>query len=180
MDGAAGSFINAKFSIGDANGTLVSSFTVNVDSDKDTLTDSQETVNYGTDPFSADTDSDGLNDNEELSSLWDSDPCDADTDSDGLMDGSEIWSQSWSNDEFYNVTYNADALISYSLPALANVTGAMLLIGITSESMSDIAVYIRMDSGSWKTLLYRTASGSTIYASYDLLANRYASSNFAS
>jgi len=180
IDGAAGSFINAKFSIGNANGTLVSSFTVYVDSDKDTLTDCQETVNYGTDPFSADTDYDGLNDNVELSSLWDTDPCDADTDSDGLMDGSEIWSQSWSNDEFYNVTHNADALISYSLPALANVTAAMLLIGISSESMSDIAVYIRMDSGSWKTLLYRTASGSTIYASYDLLANRYASSNFAS
>jgi len=180
MDGAAGSFINAKFRISYASGTLVSSFTIYVDSDKDTLTDCQETVNYGTDPFSADTDSDGLNDNVELSSLWNTDPCDADTDSDGLMDGSEIWSQSWSNDEFYNVTYNADALISYTLPALANVTGAMILIGITSESMSDIAVYIRMDSGSWKTLLYRTASGPTIYVSYDLLANRYVSSNFAS
>lgn len=58
------------------------------DSDNDGLLDSQE-LSYGTNAFSADTDSDGLNDLDELSKYF-TDPNNPDTDTDGHKDGDEV------------------------------------------------------------------------------------------
>ncbi|MEM7244555.1 MAG: hypothetical protein AAF533_04390 [Acidobacteriota bacterium] len=60
-----------------------------VDSDGDTLTDSDETTIHGTDPLNPDTDADGLSDGDEVNTQG-TDPLNADTDGDGLGDGDEI------------------------------------------------------------------------------------------
>ena len=58
------------------------------DSDGDELLDSDE-ISYGTNPYSADTDGDGLSDLEELKTYF-TDPRAADTDNDGFSDGDEV------------------------------------------------------------------------------------------
>ena len=62
---------------------------VDLDSDGDGITDSNETDVYGTNPDNPDTDSDGLNDYVEIFATG-TDPVDADTDDDFLNDGIEI------------------------------------------------------------------------------------------
>ena len=62
---------------------------VDLDSDGDGITDSNETDVYGTNPDNPDTDSDGLNDYVEIFTTG-TDPVDADTDDDFLNDGIEI------------------------------------------------------------------------------------------
>lgn len=59
------------------------------DSDSDSLTDAQEEY-YGTDPLSADSDNDGINDFRELVDFG-TDPLNADTDDDGINDFREIF-----------------------------------------------------------------------------------------
>ena len=59
------------------------------DSDCDGLTDAFE-EGFGTDPFSADTDADGLDDYQELA-VYSTDPLNPDTDGDGWFDGKEAW-----------------------------------------------------------------------------------------
>lgn len=59
-----------------------------VDLDGDSVPVVQE-LSEGTDPLTADTDSDGLDDGEELYE-YETDPTDEDTDSDGIADGDEI------------------------------------------------------------------------------------------
>ena len=58
------------------------------DSDFDGLTDEQERA-FGTDPFKADTDGDGLIDGDEVNK-YHTDPLKADTDGDGLSDSDEV------------------------------------------------------------------------------------------
>ncbi len=72
------------------------------DSDGDGLTDWEEVVVWGTDPFDEDTDDDGLLDGEEVYQ-YNSDPTAVDTDEDGLRDGAEAlyWGTdpaNWSTD----------------------------------------------------------------------------------
>lgn len=55
------------------------------DTDADGLLDDEE-AKYGTNPFEADTDKDGLNDGDEVHK-WKTDPLNPDTDYDGLSDG---------------------------------------------------------------------------------------------
>mgnify|MGYP001166654003 FL=1 len=62
---------------------------VDLDSDGDGITDSNETDVYGTNPDNPDTDSDGLNDYVEIFTTG-TDPVDADTDDDFLNDGIEV------------------------------------------------------------------------------------------
>jgi hypothetical protein len=61
---------------------------VPVDSDRDGLVDSEELM-LGTSPRSADTDSDGLSDKDEIKS-WNTNPLNPDTDGDGYKDGEEV------------------------------------------------------------------------------------------
>lgn len=58
------------------------------DSDLDGITD-QEEQQYRTDPNNADSDSDGLSDRDEVKT-WQTDPLNPDTDGDGFKDGEEI------------------------------------------------------------------------------------------
>ena len=62
---------------------------VDLDSDGDGITDSNETDVYGTNPDNPDTDSDGLSDYVEIFTTG-TDPVDADTDDDFLNDGIEV------------------------------------------------------------------------------------------
>ena len=62
---------------------------VDLDSDGDGITDSNETDVYGTNPDNPDTDSDGLSDHVEIFTTG-TDPVDADTDNDFLNDGIEV------------------------------------------------------------------------------------------
>lgn len=58
------------------------------DFDRDGLTNAEE-EQLQTDPYSADTDADGLYDREEVSA-WHTDPLNPDTDGDGYLDGAEV------------------------------------------------------------------------------------------
>jgi hypothetical protein len=60
-----------------------------LDTDRDGLTDYQETHTYNTNLTNADTDNDGLSDRDEVIT-WKTDPLKADTDGDGYTDGSEV------------------------------------------------------------------------------------------
>lgn len=60
-----------------------------LDTDSDGLNDWEEMNEYNTDPLTADTDGDGLNDGEEVNE-YQTDPNNADTDGDGLQDGEEV------------------------------------------------------------------------------------------
>ena len=62
---------------------------MNLDSDGDNLSDTNETEVYGTDPNDIDTDDDTINDGAEVL-VYGTDPLVADTDGDGLTDGVEI------------------------------------------------------------------------------------------
>ena len=62
---------------------------IDLDSDGDGITDSNETDVYGTNPDNPDTDSDGLSDYVEIFTTG-TDPVDADTDNDFLNDGIEV------------------------------------------------------------------------------------------
>jgi hypothetical protein len=63
-------------------------FTFDVDSDDDGLTDGEE-IALGSDPFDADSDDDGLTDGQEVD-VYGTDPLDPDSDDDGLTDGEEV------------------------------------------------------------------------------------------
>ncbi len=59
-----------------------------IDSDKDGLDDVRE-KEIGTDPYNADTDTDGLSDGDEVL-IWKTNPLNADTDGDSFKDGDEV------------------------------------------------------------------------------------------
>lgn len=59
------------------------------DTDNDGIDDHREVFRTGTDPTNADTDGDGLSDGDELDT-HETDPFEADSDSDGLSDGDEV------------------------------------------------------------------------------------------
>lgn len=61
---------------------------IDIDSDGDELLDEEE-KELGTDPNSYDTDSDGLNDYDEVKK-WKTDPNNSDSDGDGYSDGQEV------------------------------------------------------------------------------------------
>jgi hypothetical protein len=63
---------------------------INEDSDSDGLNDYEEVEQFDTDPYEADTDGDGLTDGDEVDT-WGTDPTsDADADGDGLSDADEV------------------------------------------------------------------------------------------
>ncbi|MDY7082169.1 MAG: hypothetical protein SXQ77_07155, partial [Halobacteria archaeon] len=70
------------------------------DSDSDGLNDSTELMNYGTNPTKRDTDEDGFDDNVELE--METEPLDRDTDGDGILDSNETYTATVSR-EFYGM-----------------------------------------------------------------------------
>jgi hypothetical protein len=81
--------LSVSFNI-QSNMTITASFSL--DADNDDLLNSEELTN-GTDPRNEDTDSDGINDGDEVNT-YGTDPNDADSDGDGLADGYEVTTSS--------------------------------------------------------------------------------------
>lgn len=69
--------------------SISSSINIEQDSDSDGLTDTEEELQFKTNPYSADTDNDGLTDWAEIK-LYKTDPLNFDTDDDGYKDGEEV------------------------------------------------------------------------------------------
>jgi subtilisin family serine protease len=84
------------------------SFTVDLDSDSDGLTDGEE-ITLGTDPLNPDSDGDDLIDGDEVLN-YGTNPLNIDTDGDGFEDGMEV------------IQYGSDPLDSTDTPANGDVT----------------------------------------------------------
>ena len=90
--------------LSDENETLVwGTNPYDYDSDDDGLSDYDEVITYGTNPLSADSDVDGLTDEQEIN-LIGTDPLDSDSDDDGLSDSIEV--TYWGTDP---LVYDPDA-----------------------------------------------------------------------
>ncbi|WP_198159262.1 Ig-like domain-containing protein, partial [Methylomonas lenta] len=89
--GTVGSTISVTAKATDFGGntetTPILTLTVQADTDRDGLSDEQEAV-YGSNPANPDTDGDGINDGDEVD--MHTSPTDADSDSDGIDDGVEL------------------------------------------------------------------------------------------
>ncbi|KAF5074010.1 hypothetical protein DSECCO2_185120 [anaerobic digester metagenome] len=184
-DGTPGGLINLQFEITTSKPVYVDSISVCKDSDGDTYGDSYEAMRnsisgigthiYDLNPFSADTDSDGLNDNLERTSAYNTDPCDPDTDSDGLLDGSERYSYTWSTDDSYLIPDNGTVLdIAISVPAMAGGSASImsfcLVLGIMHGSQYQLEVKVAKGAGTQKVIkAANTGSG----ANYFVLRNLF-------
>jgi hypothetical protein len=192
-DYTPGGAVNLLFEITSVNSVYVDSISICMDSDGDTYGDSYEAMRisisgigthiYDLNPFSADTDSDGLNDNVERSNGYYTDPCDPDTDSDGLLDGSERYSYTWSTDDSYLIPDDNTWLnIPISVPAIQGsasaITSFCLVLGIMHDSQYQLEIKIAKGTDTQKTI--KTAySGSG--ANYFILRNLFvAASPFTS
>jgi len=186
-DYTQGGAINLLFEITSYNSIYVDSISVCIDSDGDSYGDAYESMRisisgvgthiYDLNPFSADTDSDGLNDNVERTSAYYTDPCDSDTDNDGLLDGSEKYSYTWSTDDSYLIPDNSTWLdIAISVPAIQGgssaITSFCLVLGIMHESQYQLEIKIAKGTGTQKTI---KASNTGSGANYFILRNLFAS-----
>ncbi|MCX6651180.1 MAG: hypothetical protein NT131_05955, partial [Methanomassiliicoccales archaeon] len=185
-DYVSGGQVNVLFEITSASSVTVDSMTVYQDRDSDTISDAVESLRvtmsaigthvYDLNPFSADTDSDGLNDNVEVST-YGTDPCDPDTDADGLLDGSERYSYTWSTDDSYLIPDNNTVLtIDLSLPAIqggtSSISSLCLVLGIMHGSQHQLEIKIAKGTGTQKVIkAANTGSG----ANYFVLKNLFAS-----
>ncbi|MBP7086771.1 MAG: hypothetical protein KBA58_01765 [Methanomassiliicoccales archaeon] len=176
---------NMIFWISSTSSVAVDSITYCRDGDGDGYSDALESLRisqsgigvhiHDLNPFSADTDSDGLNDNVETSPSYNTDPCDPDTDSDGLLDGSERYSYTWSTDDSYLIPDNAPALcIDLSLPeipsASSSITSLCLVLGIMHPLQQQLEVKIAKGTGAQRTIKSAsTGSG----ANYFILRNLF-------
>ncbi len=184
-DATPGGLINLQFEITSSKSVYVDSISVCMDSDGDTYGDSYESMRisisgigthiYDLNPFSADTDSDGLNDNVERSNGYYTDPCDPDTDNDGLLDGSERYSYTWSTDDSYLIPDNSVLTIDLSLPAMpgaaSSITSLCLVLGIMHGSQYQLEVKVAKGTGAQKTI---KAANTGIGANYFVLRNLFA------
>ncbi len=192
FDYVAGGQLNVLFEVTSGTPVTVDSIKVCADSDGDSYSDAYEALRttiadvgthvYDLDPFSADSDSDGLNDNVEVSS-YGTNPCNPDTDNDGLLDGSEKYSYTWSTDDTYLIPDNNTWLnIPISVPAIQGgasaITSFCLVLGIMHESQCQLEIKIAKGTGTQKTIkAANTGSG----ANYFILRNLFvAASPFTS
>jgi hypothetical protein len=196
-DHIAGGQLNTLFEINSTTTVAVDSITVHKDRDGDGISDAVEALritmsSIGThvhdlNPFSEDTDSDGLNDNVEISS-YNTDPCDSDTDSDGLLDGSERYSYTWSTDDSYLIPDNNTVLdIAISVPAIAggtaSITSFCLVLGIMHASQYQLEVKVAKGTGTQKVIkTANTGSGANYFILRNLftISSPYTASDLAS
>ncbi|MDD1772003.1 MAG: fibronectin type III domain-containing protein [Methanomassiliicoccales archaeon] len=186
-DSVAGGQINIMFEITSTTTVAVDSITVYKDSDGDTYSDAYEalrvtmsaigTHTYDLDPFSADTDTDGLNDNVERTSSYLTDPTDADSDNDDLTDGSEKYSYTWSTDESHLIPDGSSKVtISLSVPAISGtISSFCLVIGIMHGAETQLRV--QMSKGATGTTKTIKASGTGSGANYYALVNLFSLSS---
>ena len=195
-DSVAGGQIDILFEIASTTAVAVDSITVYRDSDGDTYSDAYEalrvtmsaigTHTYDLNPFSADTDSDGLNDDVERTSSYLTDPTDADTDNDNLTDGSERYSYTWSTDESHLIPDNGTTLtITLQLPAVSGTISSLcLVIGMMHEARSQLRVQMSKGATGTTRLIKAsgTGSGANYFALVDLfsISSPYSASDLAS
>jgi hypothetical protein len=86
VDAAAGSSLSLEFHASTSSGVILA-LAASGDDDFDGLQNDDEADTYGTDPFNADSDGDGIDDGAELGNG--TDPLDSDSDADGYCDGSQ-------------------------------------------------------------------------------------------
>lgn len=126
--------------IGDGNGTgtdydiLFSRWT---DTDRDNISDSDETDLYSTNPSKLDSDKDGVNDYDEIF-LHNTDPLDQDSDDDGLLDGEEV--AIGSNPNIFNILGTVGAINDMSTRTFTVTVPAYP----TPQQIDDINVYINI------------------------------------
>ncbi len=189
---------NIIFWINSASSVAVDSITVCRDGDGDGYSDALESIRitqssvgthvYDLNPFSADTDSDGLGDNVERTAAHMTDPCDPDTDSDGLLDGSEKYSYTWSTDDSYLIPDNGTVLdIAFSVPAIAggsaSITSFCLVLGIMHTSQYQLEVKVAKGTGTHKIVkAANTGSGANFFILRNLftISSPYTASDLSS
>lgn len=201
-DHVTGAPLNILFQIYCSSGTVtVDSIAMCMDYDGDGISDAMESIRvtmsgigthtYDLNPFSADTDSDGLNDNVEITS-YGTDPTDEDSDDDGLLDGSEKYTYSWTVDGFRMIPNGGKLTLTIGMPSISGQIDSMcLLIGITHPDQTEIKVeFGRITSYRWliipvftmNTLKNSgTGSGANYYACINLftISSPYTASDFS-
>jgi subtilisin-like proprotein convertase family protein len=124
-------------------------------------------------PFSADSDSDGLTDGQELA--MGTNPAVADTDHDGLSDGQEKYSVQYSTDKAKSIVEDPNQVLHTDMSVkVRGVVGpldrAMALVGIMHERIGDLRVFVMSPGGSSVELFHDSGNLSTsLFANYDLL-----------
>jgi subtilisin-like proprotein convertase family protein len=139
---------------------------------------------YDLNPFSADTDSDGMKESEELT--VGTDPCNPDTDNDGLADGQERYSTVYSTDEFIKIPDGGGSSNPGSASVIVRgVSGqmdkALAHVGIFHERVGNLYVKIRAPSGTTKGV--HSSPGNTsanLFSTFDLIQKGFSTSEFVS
>ena len=107
--------------------------------------------------------------------VYDPNPFSADTDNDGLLDGSERYSYTWSTDDSYLIPDNGTVLdIAISVPAMAGGSASImsfcLVLGIMHGSQYQLEVKVAKGAGTQKVIkAANTGSG----ANYFVLRNLF-------
>jgi hypothetical protein len=191
-----GTQLNILFRIGTAS-VSVAELHLLIDSDNDGAVDRMEadrTAGRYLDPFSDDTDSDGLNDIDEgyFGTIYGhTSPWDPDSDDDGLLDGAERWSQSWSTESMKKINggtgggYTSNN-VYLSLPAIpstasATITAIWVHVGLMHQHPDQIRVVIYKGGDSSNNhLMDRTGTGTSVFRSWNLFDLGYDASDLAS
>ena len=190
-----GTQLNILFKIGTAS-VSVAEFHLLIDSDNDGAVDRMEadrTAWRYLDPFSEDTDSDGLKDIDEgyFGTIYGyTSPWDPDTDDDGLLDGAEKWSQSWSTESMMKVnggtgggyTSNSVYLTLPAIPSTSStpITAIWVHVGLMHQHPDQIRVVIyKGGDPSNNHLMDREGTGTSLFRSWNLFDYGYDASDLA-
>jgi len=125
-------------------------------------------------PYSSDTDSDGLTEPQEFASG--TDPVVADTDNDGLADGQERYSALYSTDGFKKIVEDTQgAQYTAQIVKVRGVIGPIdhiyAHVGIIHPRIGDLRVSIKSPSGQYAYVFYQPGnSTSNLFKTYDLLS----------
>jgi hypothetical protein len=169
-----------------------------IDSDNDGAVDRMEANRVAgkyLNPFSVDTDSDGLKDIDEgyfgtLGSQY-TKPDDPDSDDDGLLDGAEKWSQSWSTESMMKInggtgggyTSNNVYLTLPAIPSTSSttITAIWVHVGLMHQHPDQIRVVIyKGGDPSNNHLMDRDGTGTSLFRSWNLFDLGYDASDLAS
>ncbi|MBI0582822.1 MAG: hypothetical protein ISF22_01195 [Methanomassiliicoccus sp.] len=178
--------LNVLFRIGTAS-VSVAEIHLLIDSDNDGSVDRMEadrSAGRYLDPFSKDTDSDGIDDIDEgyFGTVYGhTSPWDPDTDNDGLLDGAERWSQSWSTDKFYKVPNGSwtdravMAITVPSIPSSVEITAVRVHVGVITDRAEDIEIWMyKVGSGLPNLCLYDNwNTGANVFETYVPLSPHY-------
>jgi len=177
------------FEIVASSTVAVDNMVVCMDQDNDGIPDAQEairvtmssigTFTYALNPFSADTDSDGLDDGVEIDS-YGTDPTDPDTDDDGLEDGSERFSYIYDSDSLLSIPDGGQRTVTVYLPSIPyHVQSICLLVGLMHPDQSQIRIKTYLISSLFATTVRSSGvgAGANLFLCIDLL-DFYSRSDF--